>query len=87
MESGVSCIKGNSYLVVKETIQLTCWHNSPVGHSSPKEDLPSEQDSQERLWQQGFAATFLRKQKEVWKNSNNNNVLSPSCTEPWLRPC
>jgi len=54
-------------------MQLTCWRNSPVGHSSPKEDLPSEQDSQERLWQQGFAATFLRKQKEVWKNSNNNN--------------
>lgn len=52
----------------------------------PKEELPSEQDAAERLWQQGFAATFLRKQK-VWKNKDNNNLLSPSLTEPWLRPC
>lgn len=69
-------------MVVKET---TC--RSLAGVIPPQEDLLLEQDARERLWQQGFAATLLRKQKEVWKDKDNNSALSSSRTEPWLRPC
>lgn len=84
MESGASCVTGGTAagLQKKQQVHLLA---SPAGHSSPMEDLPLEQGSRERLWQQqGFAVTFLRKQKEVWKN---NKPFSPPYTESWLRPC
>jgi len=86
LESGVSGVTEGIQIIgcEKNSTQLLCWHTSPVGHSNLTEHLPSEQHSPTRFRQQGSAATFLRKQKKVWKN---NKPFSPPCTEPWLRPC